>query len=68
LAARLRAALLLPLDVLLPGEGSILEWPAALKEYQIAGVHALLTGDRLLLADDMGLGKTVQAIAAIRAL
>ncbi len=68
LADRLRAALFVPLDALLPGERSVLEWPAALKEYQIDGVHALLAADRLLLADDMGLGKTVQAIAAIRIL
>ena len=68
LAERLRAILLVPLDVLLPGEDSVLEWPAALKEYQVDGVRALLSEDRLLLADDMGLGKTVQAIAAIRIL
>ena len=68
LADRLRAMLLVPLDALLPGEGSVLEWPSALKEYQLDGVRALLDQNRILLADDMGLGKTVQAIAAIRIL
>jgi superfamily II DNA or RNA helicase len=68
LADRLRAVLLVPLDSLLPGKGSILEWPSALKEYQLDGVRALLERDRILLADDMGLGKTIQAIAAIRIL
>ncbi len=66
LAERLRAALLVPLDALLPGRTSVLEWPASLKGYQIEGVRVLLERDRILLADDMGLGKTVQAIAAIR--
>lgn len=66
LADRLRAALLAPLELLLPGENSLLEWPAALMPYQESGVRALLENPRLLLADDMGLGKTVQAIAAIR--
>lgn len=68
LAARLRAVLLAPLHVLLPGDASVLEWPSALKGYQLEGVRALLESERLLLADDMGLGKTVQAIAAIRLL
>lgn len=68
LADRLRAVLLVPLEVLLPGESSVLEWPSALKEYQLDGVRALLERERMLLADDMGLGKTVQAIAAIRIL
>lgn len=66
LADRLRAVLALPLDALLPGASSMLEWPAELKPYQLEGVRALLQCDRLLLADDMGLGKTVQAIAAVR--
>ncbi len=66
LAQRLRAALLVPLDALLPGKSSTLEWPSALRDYQIEGVRAVLERDRLLLADDMGLGKTIQAIAAIR--
>jgi SNF2 family DNA or RNA helicase len=57
-----------PVAALLPGEASVLEWPAALKAYQTEGVQALLTTDRLLLADDMGLGKTVQAVAALRVL
>jgi hypothetical protein len=68
LSDRLRVALLVPLDHLLPGTNSILEWPAALLPFQETGVHALLERPRLLLADDMGLGKTVQAIAAIRIL
>jgi superfamily II DNA or RNA helicase len=66
LADRLRAVLAAPLDALLPGPDSVLEWPADLKPYQLEGVHTLLQRDRLLLADDMGLGKTIQAIAAIR--
>ncbi len=66
LAQRLRAALLVPLDALLPGETSLLEWPSTLRDYQIEGVRAVLERDRLLLADDMGLGKTIQAIAAMR--
>lgn len=66
LAGRLRAALLVPLQTLLPGESSTLEWPSALRDYQIDGVRAVLERDRLLLADDMGLGKTIQAVAAIR--
>ena len=68
LGDRLRAALLVPLDALLPGETSVLEWPAALRPYQLDGVRTLIGHDRLLLADDMGLGKTIQAIAAIRIL
>lgn len=68
LADRLRAVLLVPLEAVLPGEGSILEWPSALKEYQVDGVRALIDRDRILLADDMGLGKTIQAIAAFRIL
>ncbi|MEX2372166.1 MAG: DEAD/DEAH box helicase [Dehalococcoidia bacterium] len=65
---RLRAALALPLDRLLPGEGSVIEWPGPLYPFQRDGVEMLIKRDRLLLADDMGLGKTVQAIAAIRVL
>jgi superfamily II DNA or RNA helicase len=68
LADRLRAVLLVPLEAVLPGEGSILEWPSALKEYQVDGVRALIDRERILLADDMGLGKTIQAIAAFRIL
>ncbi|MFN0071420.1 MAG: SNF2-related protein [Chloroflexota bacterium] len=66
LAKRLRSALNVPLDVLLPSATSILEWPAALKPYQLEGVRLLLEQERVLLADDMGLGKTIQAVAAIR--
>jgi superfamily II DNA or RNA helicase len=68
LSERLRAKLLVPLDHLLPGPNSVLEWPAALMPFQETGVQALLERTRMLLADDMGLGKTVQAIAAIRIL
>ena len=45
-----------------------LDWPGALMPFQVEGVQALLSNDRLLLADDMGLGKTLQAIAALRIL
>jgi superfamily II DNA or RNA helicase len=68
LADRLRLVLQPPLESLLPGPDTILEWPAELLSYQIDGVRALLDRDRILLADDMGLGKTVQAIAAMRIL
>jgi superfamily II DNA or RNA helicase len=68
LADRLRALLAVPLDALLPGPDTILDWPAQLFPYQLEGVRALLDADRILLADDMGLGKTVQAAAAIRIL
>lgn len=57
-----------PLGRFLPGEDSILEWPAALMPFQLDGVRLLIERDRFLLADDMGLGKTVQAVAAIRIL
>lgn len=67
-AERLRAALAIPIDSLLPGPGTILEWPGQLMPFQSDGVHMLLARDRILLADDMGLGKTIQAIAAIRIL
>ncbi len=65
---RLRYVLAPPLEMLLPGPGAILEWPGQLLPYQLEGVRALLSADRILLADDMGLGKTIQAIAAIRIL
>ncbi len=68
LARRLRAALHLPLDRLLPGPESVLEWPGPLMAYQLEGVQALMTRSRVLLADDMGLGKTIQAIVAVRIL
>jgi superfamily II DNA or RNA helicase len=68
LVDRLRIVLAPPLESLLPGSATTLEWPAALLAYQLDGVRALLERDRILLADDMGLGKTVQAIAAMRIL
>ena len=68
LATRLRVILAPPLDRLLPGSGTLLEWPAPLLDYQLDGVRALIGRDRILLADDMGLGKTVQALAALRIL
>lgn len=69
LADRLRrTALALPLELLLPFPGAMLEWPGSLYVFQINGVCALIGSERLLLADDMGLGKTVQVIAAIRVL
>ena len=36
--------------------------------FQVEGVNALVSSERLLLADDMGLGKTLQTIAAARIL
>jgi SNF2 family DNA or RNA helicase len=57
-----------PTDWLLPGENTVLEWPAELLPYQVDGVQALLSRRSILLADDMGLGKTVQAAAALRIL
>lgn len=68
LVDRLRVVLAPPLESLLPGPTTTLEWPAELLSYQLDGVRALLERDRILLADDMGLGKTVQAIAAMRIL
>lgn len=68
LADRLRAILQVPLESLLPGPNTTIEWPAELFSYQLEGVRALLERDRVLLADDMGLGKTIQAIAAVRIL
>jgi SNF2 family DNA or RNA helicase len=56
-----------PTDLLLAKNGP-LEWPKPLFEYQLLGIHALLSHDALLLADDMGLGKTIQTIAALRLL
>ena len=43
-----------------------LEWPSPFKDYQLEGIRALMSNERLLLADDMGLGKTIQAVAAMR--
>lgn len=68
LTERLRIALAVPLESLLPGASAVLDWPGQLMEFQVDGVRALLTSDRLLLADDMGLGKTIQTIAAVRIL
>ena len=66
LADRLRLILAAPLDSLLPGTQSALEWPGELMPFQMDGVRALMGNDRLLLADDMGLGKTLQVIVALR--
>lgn len=68
LVERLRAVLAVPLDSLLPGPGTVLEWPGQLMPFQTDGVHILLARDRILLADDMGLGKTIQVIVTIRIL
>lgn len=35
-----------------------------MRDYQVAGVEALIRRPRVLLADEMGLGKTIQAIGA----
>jgi hypothetical protein len=67
LSKRLAYLLQPPTDLLLSRSGPI-EWPAALFEYQLDGIKALLSRDALLLADDMGLGKTIQAIGALRVL
>src|SRR5262245_10176926 len=56
-----------PADLLLAESGP-LEWLGPLFEYQLAGIHALMSHEALLLADDMGLGKTIQTIAALRLL
>lgn len=68
LVERLRAVLAVPLESLLPGPRTILQWPGQLMPFQADGVRVLLARDRILLADDMGLGKTIQAIAAMRIL
>ncbi|MHB1126402.1 MAG: SNF2-related protein [Bacillota bacterium] len=68
LVERIRAVLAIPLDSLMPGPWTVLEWPGHLMPFQDDGVRMLMTRDRILLADDMGLGKTIQAIAAIRIL
>jgi len=68
LVERLRAVLAVPLESLLPGSGTILEWPGDLMPFQAEGIRVLLARNRILLADDMGLGKTIQAVAAIRIL
>ena len=68
LPERLRRVLAPPLDHLLPGPDSVLEWPGELMPFQLNGVKLLLDSERLLLADDMGLGKTLQVIVALRVL
>lgn len=68
LAERLRLLLAVPLETLLPGPDTVLDWPGNLHPYQLEGVRLLSQQDKVLLADDMGLGKTVQALAAIRIL
>ena len=68
LAKRLRVLLEVPLELLLPGPATVLEWPGSLMPFQREGVRELIKREKLLLADDMGLGKTVQVIAAIRIL
>ena len=68
LVERLRILLAAPLHTLLPGPGTVLEWPGELMPFQVDGVRMLVNSDRILLADDMGLGKTLQVIAALRIL
>ena len=68
LLARLRSILSPPLESLLPGPQSVLQWPGELMPFQLDGVRTLIGSERLLLADDMGLGKTLQVIAALRVL
>ena len=68
LTARLRLILSPPLESLLPGPRSLLQWPGELMPFQLKGVRTLIESDKLLLADDMGLGKTIQLIAALRIL
>ena len=67
-APALIATLGVPVLRLLPGDRSVLAWPADLFPFQRTGVRALLGRGELLLADDMGLGKTVQAVVALRVL
>jgi len=68
LVERLRILLAAPLDALLPGPNTVLDWAGELMPFQQDGVRALIKSERLLLADDMGLGKTLQVIAALRIL
>ena len=68
LLGRLRQVLAPPLDLLLPGPDSVLEWPGELMPFQQHGVKLLMERERMLLADDMGLGKTLQVIVALRVL
>ena len=68
LAERLWRALAAPLKDARPGWSVRLEWVGDLMPFQMEGVNALVSSERLLLADDMGLGKTLQTIAAARIL
>ena len=68
LRSRLWRVLAPPYNSLLPGPGSVVEWPGELMAFQLDGVQALLESRRFLLADDMGLGKTLQVIVALRVL
>jgi len=68
LVERLRILLAAPLDALLPGPNTVLDWAGELMPFQQDGVRALIKSERLLLADDMGLGKTLQVVAALRIL
>ena len=68
LLSRLWRVLALPWSPLLPGPGSVIEWPGELMPFQLEGVKALLESRKILLADDMGLGKTLQVIVALRVL
>ena len=68
LVERLRILLAAPLDSLIPGPNSVLDWAGDLMPFQQEGARALISSERLLLADDMGLGKTIQVIAALRIL
>lgn len=68
LTERLRILLGAPLESLLPGPNTVLEWPGELMPFQRDGLRALMSMARLLLADDMGLGKTLQVISALRIL
>ena len=68
LISRLWRVLASPWPPLLPGPGSVVEWPGELMPFQLEGVQALLESRQILLADDMGLGKTLQVIVALRVL
>lgn len=68
LAERLWRALAAPLKDARPGWDVRLDWAEDLMPFQVEGVNALVSSERLLLADDMGLGKTLQTIAAARIL
>ena len=57
LADQLRIVLAAPLDSLLPGPLSALEWPGDLMPFQRDGVRTLMGAEKLLLADDMGLAR-----------